>query len=139
MAPPAGRKNRPVHTNAKIASPERPPDYNAETPKFCLTHLQPDFDVEALDAEGRAAFATALHKRSKMTWTEILRSPRHGLGSENIPVSQLKVNLPVVFEGQEKVLVLRYHGKLPMAGVRVNDVYHLLWLEPEFNTLYDHG
>lgn len=36
-------------------------------------------------------------------------------------------------------MVFRYDGKLHMAGVRVRDVYHVLWIEPEFNSLYDHG
>jgi hypothetical protein len=26
-----------------------------------------------------------------------------------------------------------------MAGVRVDAVLHVLWIEPEFNKLYDHG
>ena len=73
-----------------------------------------------------------------MTWTQIMMSDRHGLGSENLPVDQLKVQLPAAFEDHDKVMVLRYNGLLPMAGIRINDVYHLLWLEPQFGSLYDH-
>ena len=36
-------------------------------------------------------------------------------------------------------MVLRYKGKLPMAGIRVQDVLHILWIEPHFGDLYDHG
>jgi len=47
--------------------------------------------------------------------------------------------MPTGFEDAEQFLVLRYSGKLPMAGVRVRDVYHILWIEPNFGHLYDHG
>ena len=30
-------------------------------------------------------------------------------------------------------MVFRYDGRLPMAGVRVHDVFHMLWIEPELN------
>jgi len=43
------------------------------------------------------------------------------------------------FQDQDKFMVFRYYGKLPMAGVWVADVYHVLWIEPEFGKLYDHG
>jgi hypothetical protein len=36
-------------------------------------------------------------------------------------------------------MVFRYHGKLPMAGVRVRDVYHVLWIEPGFGQFYAHA
>jgi hypothetical protein len=69
------RGNRPTPSREKLAEPVEPPDYNDQTPKFCLNFLRDGFDVHAL----------------------------------------------------------------PMAGVRVRDVYHVLWLEPEFGRLYDHG
>ncbi|MGX7681870.1 hypothetical protein ACSMXN_23555 [Jatrophihabitans sp. DSM 45814] len=56
-----------------------------------------------------------------------------------MPIGQLRAAAPAAFSGEERVLVLRYDGKHPMAGVRINDVLHLLWLEPKFGDLYDHG
>lgn len=35
-------------------------------------------------------------------------------------------------------MVLCYDGLLPMAAVRANDTFHVVWIEPEFNKLYDH-
>jgi hypothetical protein len=35
--------------------------------------------------------------------------------------------------------MFRYDGRLPMGGIRVRDIYHVLWIEPEFGRLYDHG
>ncbi len=36
-------------------------------------------------------------------------------------------------------MAFRYHGLLPMAGVRIGEIYHVPWIEPEFGLLYDHG
>jgi hypothetical protein len=33
----------------------------------------------------------------------------------------------------------RCSGRLPMAGVRSGDVFHIVWIEARFNELYDHG
>lgn len=74
-----------------------------------------------------------------MTWRQVIMSDKHGLGSELIEVSSLKTPLPLSFEGNEKVMVMRYDGRLPMAGIRINDIYHLLWLEPSYGALYSHG
>lgn len=130
---------QPRNKAGKFPQPQPPPNYDNEGPKFCLGDLQPGFTVECLTQEGQAAFARALSKRSLMTWEQIRRAPRHGLGSETIRVKQIKPMIPAAFDGEDKVLVLRYHGTLPMAGVRINDVYHLLWIEPRYNDLYDHG
>ncbi len=135
------KTNRPSRRGpaAPLAAPTAPPDYDSETPKFCLRYLQPGFDVNALADDGRAAFAIALAKRAQMTWREITLADRHGLGSEFIPARQIKPAIPEAFQDSERFLVLRYHAKLPMAGVRVRDVLHLLWIEPRFNDLYPHG
>jgi hypothetical protein len=31
-------------------------------------------------------------------------------------------------------MVFRYDGRLPMADVRVHDVFHMLWIEPELTS-----
>jgi hypothetical protein len=101
--------------------------------------LQPGFDVAALDQAGRASFGMALHDRRAMTWTQIILSGRHGFGTEMIPTGQLKGPIPPAFRDEDKFLMLRYRGKLPMGGVRVADTFHIIWLEPQFGDLYDHG
>ncbi len=80
-----------------------------------------------------------MQNRAGMTWKEISLAPRHGLGIEHLPVSEIRAPLPPAFEGHEKVMVMRYNGKLPMAGIRVRDVFHILWIERQFGELYDHG
>lgn len=134
------RGQRPAsHDSAKLTRLSEQVDYNQQTPKFCLRYLHPDFDVRSLRDDKRADFAIALQNRANMTWREIIMAPRHGLGSENIPRYQIRAPIPAGFEDAEQFLVLRYSGRLPMAGVRVQDVYHILWIEPNFGDLYDHG
>ena len=109
------------------------------TPVFCFRHIQPKFDVKALPIDRQAQLAQALQERGRMTWDEITLAPRHGLGSELLPRRQIKAPIPAGFEDQERFLVLRYAGKLPMVGTRTNDTFHILWIESEFGELYDHG
>ena len=54
-------------------------------------------------------------------------------------MAQIRAPFPAAFEGEERVMVLRFNGKLPMAGIRVQDVLHILWIGPHFGDLSDHG
>jgi hypothetical protein len=133
------RGRRPKASDKKLPEPAPPLDHNDETPKFCLHHLCDEFDVPALTTAGQAAFAKTLHKLAQLSWKDIHRAPRHGQGTELIPRAQVKARIPTRFEDTDKFMAFRYDGKLPMLGVRIRDVYHVLWIEPEFNQLYDHG
>jgi hypothetical protein len=132
------RGNKPSSLGTRL--PEAPPplSYDEENPKFCLRYLRTGFDVHALSPQRQAAFAKTLQKLAASQWKELITSPYKGQGIELLPVGQIKPSLPARFGGQPKVMVFRYDGKLPMAGVRVRDVYHVLWIEPEFNQLYNH-
>jgi hypothetical protein len=132
------RGQRPQPAKGTLPEPDAPPDYDNMSPKFCLNFLRDGFDVLALDAVGQAAFAKTLQKLACMKWKELITAPRHGIGTELILADQIKAPIPPQFEGQEKFMVFRYNGLLPMAGVRVRDVFHVLWIEPEFGRLYDH-
>ncbi|SDM90211.1 hypothetical protein [Allokutzneria albata] len=134
---PRGKAPKPIKGTIADVAPVR--DHNLDTPKFCLRHLQRDYDVNSLPREQQAAFAVALQRRAAMTWREIVMAPRHGLGTERIPRRSIKARIPLAFEDSDEFLVLRYDGKLPMAGVRAGDVLHVLWIEKNFGDLYDHG
>ena len=53
-------------------------------------------------------------------------------------MGQIRPSVPQRFQDQPKTMVFRYDGNLPMAGFRVDDVFHVLWIEPAFGKLYDH-
>jgi len=136
---PKNRGNRPRPSSGTLPLPAEPPNYDDHTPTFCLHFLRDDFDMRALDAAGQAAFAKTLQKLASSRWKDLITAPRHGQGTEFIPARQIKPPIPQQFRDNDRFLVFRYDGRLPMAGVRARDVYHVLWIEPEFNRLYDHG
>lgn len=117
----------------------RPINFDKVTPKFCLRHLHNAYCVESLPVEKRADFAMALQHRSRMTWAQIKLADRHGMGTEKIPAKRIKASIPAEFIDSDSFLVLRYSGNLPMVGIRVQDVFHVLWIECEYGQLYDHG
>jgi hypothetical protein len=138
MSNPKKRGKQPAPSKSAFSKPSDPPDYNEETPKFCLNFLRPGFDVQSLDQEGQAAFARTLQKLASSKWKDLITAPKHGQGTEFIPRGKIKPPVPPRFEGEDRFMVFRYHGKLPMAGVRIRDVYHVLWIESQFGYLYDH-
>jgi hypothetical protein len=132
------QKRLPRSSKATFATVE-PPDYDDSTPKFCLHHLQNGFQVSDLDKDKQSDFALALEKRRSMTWQELMTAPHLGLGFELMPKGEIIPPIPTFFQDAKRFHVFRYCGKLPMAGVRVNDVFHIVWIEGKFGDLYDHG
>ncbi|MBV9140097.1 MAG: hypothetical protein JO115_04140 [Pseudonocardiales bacterium] len=60
MAKNRGQRPAP-RSSAELIRPPEQVDYDQQTPKFCLRHLHPDFDVRSLrDESKRADFAMAL-------------------------------------------------------------------------------
>jgi hypothetical protein len=140
MAPKGrGRGQRPARSPGGVPEAPPPPNYDDETPKFCLHHICPGFDVHAVNANQQAAFAKTLQKLASSTWKDLLRAPRHGQGFEYIRTAQIRASVPRRFEGESRFMMFRYHGRLPMGGTRIRDVYHVLWIEGAFGDLYDHG
>jgi hypothetical protein len=133
------RGNRPASSGDKLVPPSEPVNHDEESPKFCLRFLQRDFDVNSLSPASQAAFAKTLQKLAASPWKQLKLADRHGQGTELIPREQIRASIPAQFEDQAKFMMFRYDGRLPMGGTRVRDIYHVLWIEPEFGRLYDHG
>ena len=135
-----GKRRRPPKSSKATFDTDEPPDYDDSTPKFCLHHLQSGFQVsDLLDKDQQSDFALALEKRRSLTWHQLMTAPRLGLGYELMPAREIIPPIPPFFEDAGRFHVFRYCGKLPMAGVRVNDVFHIVWIEAKFGDLYDHG
>lgn len=81
-----------------------------------------------------SARLTASTPSRGLTWKQIKLADRHGQESELIDPGSIRAPIPASFLDAPKFLVLRYSGMLPMAGVRVDDVYHVLWIEPQFKS-----
>jgi hypothetical protein len=135
------RQGRPSSsgTTKTIPVPAPPTNHDQMTPKFCLAHIHGIQNVNCLSRAQKADFASALQKRSRMLWADLRRADKHGLGLETLPIDALRISLPAQFADQLKVLVFRYSDLLPMVGIRVNEVFHILAIEDQFGALYDHG
>ena len=97
------------------------------------------YDIEALsDKDKQAQLALTLHRCAQMRWIDIHQAGRKGAGTEWIPKAQIRAPVPPKFSDQERFMAFRYMGKLPMLGVRVREVFHLLWVERQFGDVYDH-
>lgn len=114
-------------------------DYNTQTPVFCFAHLKSGFEVKDLAKHPRAQFASRLQELSQLTWGEIMKQDRHKYGTELLSVEQLRTAMPAKFSDEDRVTVFRYMDRLPMVGVRVNDVFHVIAVEAHYGDLYDHG
>lgn len=132
---PAKKAGRVVHT-PEVGERVNNDD---EHPKFCFRYLNTDFGVHRLHKDQQVAFAQALAEKGSMPWRMLKGAPRGGQGSELIPKGKIKAPVPPKFDNHDKFMVFRYDGTLPMVGVRVADVYHLLWLERVHGDVYDHG
>ena len=132
------RGNRPNVTNEKVPGGHEPKDFGKEHPKFCLRHVQKNFDVDNLTTKGQAELARTLQRLASITWNEIQTSQRHGLGTEKLAKSMFKTRIPLAFEDREDFTAFRYHENRPMVGVRVRDVFQVIWIEADYGDLYKH-
>lgn len=137
-----GRENRRPETKAGAANTKfaisPPTDFDKEHPKFCFRHVQDGFDPRNLPSDKQIDLILQLQTLSSLSWQQIKLAPRHGLGTEFIPKGQIRAPRPVAFEEEGKFMFFRYSGKLPMGGVRVRDVFHVLWIAKDYSELYDH-
>lgn len=119
---------------------EETPDYNQMPPLFSLERIQEGgYGFSNLDQADKAAFAESIFKRRLLTWNEIQRTDRHGLGYEKISITSVKAPIPrFLTEDQHNLLAFRFNGKKPMIGYRIRNIFYVLWFDRDF-TLYDHG
>lgn len=135
---PSGNKPERRRAN-QLPEPAQPVNYDDATPKFCLGFLQSVCNVSNLAQEQQASFAVTLQEQAKATWKELTLRGRHAGGLEHFPASQIKKQIPDRFSDEKKFSVFRYiDDNRPMIGVRVRDVFHILWIEKDFGDVYDH-
>lgn len=123
----------------KTVTPPQPLNANKLAPVFSFEFMRPNtgYSVTCCNEEHRAALAAKLFTLSQMTWQEIQNAPRHGLGSEKIARTSLKIALPGRVPEDAELIALRYHAKSPAIGFRDDRVFYILFLDHSF-TAYDH-
>lgn len=126
---------------AKNDLAERPAERrstNRDTPWFCFHKLQRGRCIQDCDQEQQAAVAETLRRLSQLTWGEITQAPRHGLGCEKIERDSIQVAIPPHITEEVQLLSFRCHGLAPMIGYRLDRVFHLIWIDKNFD-VYNHG
>jgi hypothetical protein len=137
---PKFKPSQPPPPGAKIAPHDAPSEgsTNHVRPIFNLEHLKGRYCLSECTTDEKAAFADALHTRSKMTWAELRLAARHGLGFEIIPRQILRVqDFPSELTEDRQLLAFRFCGKAPMVGYRTGREFTVLFLDRDF-TLYPH-
>ena len=118
---------------------QQPPNYDNNPPLFSVERVQPGkYCLSSLDQANKAMFANAIFRRRALSWNEIKRADRHGLGTEKIARNSIKAAIPsFITEDVEDFLAFRYHGLQPMVGYRDKNVFFVLWFDHDFS-LYPH-
>lgn len=119
---------------------QEPIDYNKNPPIFSLEKLQTGkYCLSKLNTEHKAKFADAIFRRKNLSWEDIIKADRHGLGTEKIAKSAITAPIPrFITDEVTDFIVFRYHGRHPMVGYRQRDIFFVLWFDHDF-TLYNHG
>lgn len=131
--PVANDQGRRIRTH-----PSDDTNYNLEPLLFSLYYTLDGYCLEQCEQEARAAFADAMWRRRHLTWVEVQRAPRHGLGTEKIDRASIKVNIPDRITEDVTLLVMRFHGTRPMVGFRDRQIFHIIWFDHNYS-VYDHG
>lgn len=124
---------------AHITPPAEPINYDARPPIFSLEKLVAGkYCLSAMEQADKALFAEAIYRRRNLTWAEIRKAGRHGLGVEKIARTSIKTAMPAfVTADVDDFLAFRFSGLKPMVGYRVRDIFYVIWFDNDF-TLYDH-
>lgn len=135
---------------SKIKSPEsnqsgrlvvtEAPDYDKLPAIFSLEKMVGDkYCFSNLDDTSKKQFAESIFKRRQLTWNEIKKIDRHGLGFEKIKKDQIKGKKPSnITEDFDNFLAFRFCAKRPMVGYREKNIFYVLWFDHDY-TLYPHS
>lgn len=131
------RDNRKPFAKSVGSSAEDNPD--TLPPVFSLEHMRDrsGYSVTCCDSDDQAALSRKLFQLSQMKWRDIRHAPKHGLGSEIIDRSSLKVPLPTSVTEDTTILAIRFSGMKPMVGYREGRVFYIILLDHQF-TAYRH-
>ncbi len=112
---------------------------NFEHPIFCFKYLHNDYSLEQCDDKQKVSFIQKLILLSSITWDLINKNDRLKLGYEKMPVTNLIPSCPkFITPDVEHLLVFRYQGKKPFLGHRNRFIFHIIFIEREYNEVYKH-
>lgn len=106
-------------------------------PAFSFDHLQDSHCITLCGRVDQLAFVNTLRKLSRLSWNEIRNTDRHGLGSEKIHRTSLKVIIPPSIGADITFIALRFSGLKAMVGYQEDRLFHIVWFDRDRN-VYDH-
>ncbi len=121
-----------------LAGGEDAPPPLEQRPAFSLQYVDKKYCLSKCQKKEKAAFADTIHRLSRYTWAELMRSPRHGVGCEKIPQYHLTRPVPPHLTPDVTILAFRFFGKAPMVGYKHGRVFYVIWFDRKY-TLYSHG
>ena len=117
---------------------KEPQNYDRLKPIFSFRHMNYGGKncLSNCDSPSRVSMVNTLLQLSQLKWSQILSTRKESYGKENIPKEQFKVSLPrFVTPDVKSLMVFRFSKSERMAGIRHNDIYHILIVGAN---LYDH-
>lgn len=106
---------------------------------FGFEHLHNVSWSDTRDVRFFKEFLLHLQKFSAMTWQAVYSAPRHGFGTETLPLSAVKPQITGIPQEIQKFLVLRATGdNHPFLGYRDKDTFQVVFVEAEFGSVYKH-
>lgn len=107
-------------------------------PIFCFKYLHKDYSLEQCENHEKIALIEKLCKLSQLTWDQIYKTPRHGLGCEKISRDAIRCGIPPhITSDVTSFIAFRFCSHAPMVGYKNQRIFHIIWLDRDF-TLYKH-
>ena len=108
-------------------------------PVFSFKHLQDVSFVECKDAKFFKGFLKRLKRYSELGWKQMATDKKHGYGWEILPQESMKPKLPKFVTPEVDLMVLRAsNDNKALVGFREWNVFHVLFIEAQFNDIYQH-
>ncbi len=102
--------------------------YNCQ-PKFSLIHIHSKYCLSLCISTEKAAIIDRLHELSRLTWGEIWRNPKEGLGAEPLPDAVYKKMPDELKAKSNKYIVFRFSKKGRIIGFHKHDTFHIVWFD----------
>lgn len=131
-------KKLSAKNSERLKIPKSVPDinYNSFKPTFSFRHMQYQCDwcLSKCQRPDKSSFVDTLLRLSQHTWSQISSFSREALGYEKINRDSLKIkSLPPILTPEVNIIGFRFSNSGRMAGFRDNDVFHVIFIDPNHN------
>jgi len=109
-------------------------------PIFSFKHLQEVSFDKCKDVKFFMGLLKRLKGYSELGWKQMATDKKHGYGWEFLPQEQIEQALPKSVTPEVDLMVLRAsNDNKALVGFREWNIFHILFIEANFNDIYNHG